>query len=240
MSFFTRPFLDTLRGLEARLDAGRIKALGLVLLGLLLGLWIYVPVHELAHAAACVATGGTVSELEIDPLFGGALLARVFPWVEAGGEYAGRLAGFDTGGSDLVYLATDLGPYLLTLLPGVWLLRKAGGDGGALLFGAALPLALAPFLGLTGDAYEIGSILTTRLPPWAGPELRELLRGDDLVKKLGEIQAAGGGGRAWAGAAAAAALGALWAFVTYALGGQIARALGRGPVPAPERADSVS
>jgi hypothetical protein len=41
-----------------------------------------------------------VWRLEIDPLYGGALLARWLPFVEAGGEYAGRLSGFDTAGSD--------------------------------------------------------------------------------------------------------------------------------------------
>ena len=50
----------------------------------------------------------------------------------------------------------------------------------AFAFGASLPVALAPFLSLTGDAYEIGSILVTRLPPWTGPASRQLLRGDDL------------------------------------------------------------
>ena len=124
------------------------------------------------HAAACEATGGGVTRLEIDRLYGGALLARAFPFVVPASEYAGRLSGFDTRGSDLIYLATDLGPFLLTLFPGVWALRRAARARRAALFGAALPFALAPFLSLSGDAYEIGSILVTRLPPWTAPAMR--------------------------------------------------------------------
>src|SRR6185369_9765239 len=132
------------------------------------------------------AAGGTVSRLEIDALYGGALLVRVFPWVVAGSEYAGRLSGFDTRGSDTVYLVTDLLPFVLTL-PGVWALRRAARAGRPALFGAAAPFALAPLLSLTGDAYEIGSILVTRLPPWAS--VAALLRGDDVSKVFARVGA---------------------------------------------------
>ena len=164
---FLRPALDLLRG-EARC-VRRPVDLAALALGLVAGWFVYVPLHELLHAAGCAATGGTVSRLEIAPLYGGSLLARLFPWVVSGGDYAGRLSGFDTGGSDLVYLATDLAPFLLTLFPGVWALRRAARAGRGLLFGLAAPFALAPFLSLTGDAYEIGSILATRVPPWTAP-----------------------------------------------------------------------
>ncbi|HYU34655.1 MAG TPA: hypothetical protein VEW48_21090 [Thermoanaerobaculia bacterium] len=217
-----RLFLDAFRGLERCLDRG-FRGLVLVLLGLAVGWWVYVPVHELLHAAACLATGGAVTRLEIAPQYGGALLARVFSFVTAGGEYAGRLSGFDTRGSDLIYIATDLGPFLLTLFPGVWLLRRAGAAGRPVLFGLALPLALAPFLSLTGDAYEIGSILVTRLPPWG-----EVLRGDDLVKKAQELAALPDA--PWGGFVLAALVGLVWAVLTCAAGGAVARALGRGPV----------
>ena len=152
-ALFSRPFLDLVRG-EMRC-VERPRDLAWLALGLAAGWWLYVPVHELLHALACLAAGGEVTRLEIDPLYGGGLLARWIPWVVAGGEYAGRLSGFDTGGSDLVYLATDLGPFVLTLFPGVWALRRAARAGRPLLFGAALPFALAPLLSLTGDAYEI-------------------------------------------------------------------------------------
>lgn len=233
---FVRPALDLLRG-EARC-VRRPVDLAWLGLGLLLGWWLYVPIHELAHALACLAAGGTVTRLEVDALYGGALLARLFPWVAVGSEYAGQLTGFDTGGSDLVYLATDLGPFLLTLLPGVWALRRTARAGRGLLFGISLPFALAPFLSLTGDAYEIGSILVTRVPPWAGEAARQLLRGDDLFAKGGEI-AAGvslGPPAVWVGYALAALLGVLWAFGTYRLGAWLATRLGEGPLAA-ESAD---
>lgn len=225
--FFLGPFLDALAGLEACLDRGRERALVVVFLGLLVGYWIYVPLHELGHAFACMTTGGEVTRLEISPLYGGALLERVFPWVASGGEYAGRLSGFDPRGSDGTYLATDLGPFLLTLFPGVWALRRAGTAARPLLFGFALPYALAPFLSLTGDAYEIGSILTSWLPPWSGTETRALLVGDDVLKKISELRSLGSA--PWGGLVLSTVLGALWALATYALGGWIANGLGARP-----------
>jgi hypothetical protein len=228
-AFFLRPVVDTLRGLERCLEERGLPALAWIALGLLAGWWVYVPVHELAHAGACLAAGGAVSRLEIDPLYAGALLARAIPWVEPGGEYAGRLSGFDTHGSDLVYLATDLGPFAFTVWPGVWLLRRAAAGRWPLAFGLALPWALAPFLSVAGDAYEIGSILVTRLPPWAGPATRELLRGDDLAKVIGGVSALPAGAP-WGGLALGAALGLAWAWGTYGLGGLVAGLVGEGPV----------
>lgn len=228
-AFFTRPLLDLLRG-EAR-SVRRPRDLLALGLGLAVGWWIYVPAHELLHALACLAAGGEVSRLEIDPLYGGALLARAIPWVIAGSDYAGRLSGFDTGGSDLVYLATDLGPFVLALLPGAWALRAAARLRWPVAFGAALPFALGPFLSLTGDAYEIGSILLTRVPPWTAEAARELLRGDDLLLRAGAVADAGGPA-AWIGLVLAALLGALWAFATYALAGWLAARLGQRPLAA--------
>jgi len=124
--------------------------------------WIYVPIHELLHALGCWVTGGAVSRLEIAPEYGGALLAHVFPFVVSGGDYAGRLSGFDTHGSDLVYLATDAAPFLLSIVLGVPLLRASNRGRRPVRFGTAVVLALAPFYSLTGDYYEMGSILVTR------------------------------------------------------------------------------
>jgi hypothetical protein len=226
------PFLDAFHGLDRCLESG-VRGLLLAALGLLAGWWIYVPVHELLHAAACRAAGGEVTRLEIDRLYGGALLARALPFVVPASDYAGRLSGFDTRGSDGIYLATDLGPFLLTLFPGVWALRRAAAGRRPAGFGAALPFALAPFLSLGGDAYEIGSIVATRLPPWASPAARSLLRGDDLVKKLGELAKVPGA--PWGGALVAVLLGVIWAFLTYGLGDALARALKAGPIPAESR-----
>lgn len=226
-----RPALDTWHGLDRVLEGPR--SLLLVGVGLALGWWIYVPMHELLHAFACLAAGGEVTRLEVAPLYGGHLLAAVLPWVVAGGDYAGRLAGFDTGGCDLVYLVTVLGPYVLSVWPGVWALRRAVERGSAWLYGASLPMALAPFLSFTGDAYEIGSILLTRLGPWR----RHLeLRGDDAVLwASNHWQAAAA---PWGGFALALFLGLLWAWTTYTLAAILARRLG-APALEPRTAEPV-
>lgn len=224
---FSLPLRDVNRGLDRCLDGG-VPALAWIGFGLVAGWWLYVPAHELLHAAACWIAGGTVTRLEISPLYGGGLLAGWLPFVVSGSDYAGRLSGFDTAGSDAIYLATDLGPFVLTLFPGVWLMRRAALSGRPGIWGATLPWALAPFLSLTGDAYEIGSILTTRLPFWTAA--REVLRGDDLVLKVQQV--AGQGPGIWAGLTVAALLGGLWAFGTYGLGSWIAGRLGFPPLPA--------
>ena len=47
-------------------------------LGLAIGWLIYVPVHELLHAAGCYLGGGMVSELEIKTIYGGGLLKTIY------------------------------------------------------------------------------------------------------------------------------------------------------------------
>src|SRR5262245_10080862 len=103
--FFAVPFWDGFHGLDRSPERG-LRSLGPVVLGLGVGWWLYVPLHELLHAAACAATGGRVERLEIDAIYGGALLARVLPFVTGASSYAGRLSGFDPRGSDWIYLAT--------------------------------------------------------------------------------------------------------------------------------------
>lgn len=227
------PLRDVLFGQQRTL--ARPRDLAWLLGGLVLGWWVYVPLHELLHAFGCLATGGEVSRLEVDPLYGGALLERLFPWVVSGSEYAGRLSGFDTGGSDAVYLATDLAPFLLTLVA-VWALRRAARAGRPGLFGMAAPFALAPFLSLTGDAYEIGSILVTRLPPWSAAAA--LLRGDDVGLVAERLAAAPV--PPWAGFVVACLVAVAWAWSTYWLGGAVARALGEPPIAAPVAAAGAS
>ena len=200
------------------------------MLGLGVSWWVYVPIHELLHALACLATGGQVTELEIDYLYGGAFWASLAPWITAGSDYAGRLSGFDTGGCDLVYLATVLGPYVLTIFPGVLWLRWAGRQGHSLAFGASLPLALAPFMSLPGDAYEVASILVTRIPPWT--DAADVLRGDDVflvVQGLATQPAS-----VYAGFAVGLVGALIWALCTYLLGWWLARWIER------RRADSKS
>jgi len=202
-----------------------VRGLVFVMVGLAVGWFVYVPIHELLHAAGCVLTGGEVTRLEIDALYGGGLLAGVFPFVSVGSEYAGQLTGFDTGGSDLVYLATDLLPFVLTVYPGVWAVRRFGLTGAALGFGFFLPFALAPFVSLTGDAYEIGSIIVTQVPAWSTTELRELIRDDDLVERVKVFRALDS--PPWSAWLLASALGFAWAFATYGLGSLVARKLGQ-------------
>ena len=219
-----RPARDFVTGLDGALDRGGLGLLAVVL-GLAVGWWVYVPLHELGHAGACLLSGGTVETLEVAPIYGGGLLAELFPFVVAGGDYAGRLSGFDTRGCDGIYLATVFGPYLLTLFPGVWALiacgrwarrRLLGGVG----FGLAMPFALAPFLSITGDAYEIGSILVTRLAPWTTDNA--LLRGDDLFKVIQGLSEAGVGASVWTGLTLATLVGAAWAWLTYGAGAWLA------------------
>jgi hypothetical protein len=215
------PWNDLVSGLERILERGS-KGLLLAGIGLVAGWWLYVPAHELLHAAACRASGGDVTRLEIAPEYGGLILAGWLPWVVSGGEYAGRLSGFDTRGSDWRYLATDLGPYLLTLFPGVWALRQAARRGLAMAWGGLLPCAMAPFLALTGDAYEIGSIVATRIPFLApSAAARELLRGDDLAKVAAALP-----GALIPGFLLAALLGVAWCFIWYWLSHRVSRALG--------------
>jgi hypothetical protein len=222
------PGRDLLAGLELCLDRHPAR-LALIGAGLLVGWWVYVPIHELLHAAACWATGGTVQTLEIDRLYFGGLLAHVFPFVVGASHYAGRLSGFDPHGSDVVRVATDQGPFLLTLFPGVWALRREARRGRAFWFGLWLTPALAPFLSLTGDAYEIGSIVTTRLPPWSAPATLALLRGDDLGLRIDALAAAAQ--PPWGGLVLAAFCGLVWALATYGVGHLIARLLGQPPLP---------
>ena len=77
------PWKDLMSGLDSVLE-GKAPRLAQVMIGLLAGWWVYVPVHELSHAGACWMAGGTVSRLEIDPMYGGGALASIVPWVTKG------------------------------------------------------------------------------------------------------------------------------------------------------------
>ena len=131
-------------------------------------------------------------ELQIQPLYGGLLLAKVLPFVRSGGEYAGRLTQFDTHGSDLTYLATDLAPFLLSLLGAFPLLAMARRKRSAVIFGAGVVLASAPLVSLTGDLYESGSIVVTAgvgaLPSSGAAGNPEAIRHDDLLALLGQFE----------------------------------------------------
>ncbi len=206
-------------------------ALGVMLLGLLVGWWLYVPVHELLHVAGCLVAGGEVWELELAPLYGGHLLARWFDFIVPESDYAGRLTGFDTGGSDLVYLSTVLMPFAITVFPGFWLFVRTlpgngvkPGHGRMFAVGALLVVVAAPLMSLTGDYYETGSILVSRLlAPLVSVDTLAW-RHDDLFRLIGELA-----GQAtlidWLGVTASLLVGLVAAVLTMALGSIIARAM---------------
>src|SRR5260370_1304419 len=74
--------------------------------------------------------------------------------------------------------------------------------------------------------------LPGRLPPWAGPAARGLVRGDGLGRRLRAIGDAAARApspmwQLWLGAALAAATGLAWALLTYGAGAALARLAGQ-------------
>lgn len=222
--FLTAPIDDYLAGLETCLHGRSWWTVPLIAAGCIVCWFIYVPIHELLHAFGCLAAGGSVTRLEIDAIYGAAFLQRFFPWIAVGSEYAGQLTGFDTHGSDLIYLATDLAPFTLTVLIGVPLLRavpRVSWPAWArnLTLGAALPVAYAPFISFTGDYYEMGSILVSRAAAWLRPGFDvQRWRSDDVFKLLGQLQEQAPAAGDYAGVALALLVGAGLGLATYALG----------------------
>jgi hypothetical protein len=227
-SFLLQPLNDYVGALGVVIRPGERRLFLITAAALVLSWWVYVPVHELAHAFGCIATGGTVSRLEIAPVYGAAWLQGFFPFIVSGSDYAGRLSGFDTHGSDWVYLATDAAPFVLTVVAGVPLLRSvrarstlSGRVAESAKFGFALPIAFAPFISLTGDYYEMGSIVVSRSALWWDPSVDlDRWRSDDVLRLLTDLSAAEGGIRPRDAAAVAVGLvlGGALAWGTYALG----------------------
>jgi len=239
--FFRLPLDDLIACLERLAESRRPYAALLVTgLSLVVTWFVYVPIHELLHVLGCVVTGGAVSRLEIAPQYGAELLARWFPFVVSGGDYAGRLSGFDWKDSDLIYLATDFAPFLLTILIGVPLVKVCAARGRPLLLGAAVVIGLAPFYNVIGDYYEMGSIITTRAVSIAGGAAKPAftnLRSDDVFKLIGDLVSKpaelglSGTGRVLAGwglVLLSIALAILLGFLTYALGTAFAWIVLRG------------
>ncbi len=228
------PLDDYRAALEVCLGRPRIHTVALTAAAFVLSWWVYVPVHELCHALGCVVTGGEVTRLEIDPLYGAALLQRVFPFVAVGSEYAGQLTGFDTHGNDLTYLATDFCPFLLTLLIGVPLLRSVSVRPmhpvlACAAFGAALPVAFAPFISIPGDYYEMGSIVVSRcVALWSPSFPLARWRSDDLFKLADHLLHVPGANLGdVAGVSASLLLGIVLVFTTYWLGTLLGRVIRR-------------
>jgi hypothetical protein len=223
IDFFAAPILDYAAALEAAFPAFKLSSAIVVIAAAAVTWWVYVPIHELLHAYGCIWSGGGVTRLEIDGAYGAAWLQQFFPFVAVGSEYAGQLTGFDTRGSDLIYLATDFLPFVLTIVIGVPLLQSAIGERrpwrAALKLGVAMPIAFAPFISITGDYYEMGSIIVSRLTSTlAGGFDLQRWRSDDLFKLAGELQAGDGTVADALGLSIAFIAGVLLMFATYAAG----------------------
>jgi len=218
------PFEDFLSGLERSIGKSAPFNIALIVLLFVVSWWIYVPLHELFHAFGCILGGGTVTELEISPKYGGAVLQKLFPFVTSGSDYAGQLTGFDTGGNDLTYLLTDFFPYLLTIFIGVPLLRSASRStplGAGIKLGISLPVAFAPFISFSGDYYEMGSIIVSRIAALFSPALDlNRFRSDDLFKLSDELFFSGGryGAGDITGVLFSFILGIVLIYTTYFLG----------------------
>ncbi|MEM7054619.1 MAG: hypothetical protein AAF446_08745 [Pseudomonadota bacterium] len=201
-----------------------------MMIGLLLGWWLYVPIHELLHVAGVVLPGGAVSELQLSPIYAADLLARVFPFVVSGSDYAGQLTGFDTRGSDWIYQSCVLMPYVITVFPGFWLWQKTLSRPGrpgvvtVMAAGALFVLVAAPLISVAGDYYESGSIIGSNLLAGTFDQTADAWRSDDLFKLIAEWP----GPMAWSdriGIAFSALLSVLLALCTLWLGSTLGRYL---------------
>ena len=250
-AFFRQPMDDVIACLGHLMTVrSPLKAMGPTLLAMVAFWFVYVPIHEILHVVGCVATGGEVSQLEIAPRYFGGLLAEIFPFVVSGSEYAGQLTGFDTKGNDLIYLATDFGPFVLTVLFGVLVIRLCARKRRPFLLGVGIVVGLAPFYNLPGDYYEMGSIITTRVVtiltggPLVGTATFEGIRSDDVFSLIDGIfrqpAEAGliGGGQVAVGSlliGIALVVDVLLAFGTYYLGSLVAnRVVGRERAQTPQ------
>ncbi len=176
-------------------QAEKASRLGLpVIISLIFFWFIYVPIHELLHVAGCVFSGGTVSELIMGKEYGADFLQKIFPFiVPQSSAYAGRVTGFDPNG-DLGYFLTVFCPFTLTILPGVWLFLQAARHKTMWLMGPGIILGFTPFLNLTGDYFEMGTIFSTRIinfmadgrPASLYPKYWDL-RSDDIFRLIGEL-----------------------------------------------------
>jgi len=218
------PFEDFFSGLESCLAKFSPVYILVLVVSFVISWWIYVPLHELGHALGCILGGGTVSSLEISPMYGASFLKEIFPFVSVGSDYAGQLTGFDTKGSDLIYLLTDFFPFLLTIFVGVPLLRSAAGSKplwASIKLGFGLPIAFAPFISFSGDYYEMGSIIISKIANLISPAIEiTRWRSDDLFKLAGELFFNGNpyGITDVVGVALSFLLGIVLIYVTYMLG----------------------
>jgi len=178
----------------------------ITMVSLVITWFIYVPIHELLHVGGCIWTGGTVTELIMGREYGADFLSKIFPFIKPESSiYAGRVTGFQPNG-DAGYLMTDFLPFVLTIFPGVFFLLKSAEKKRIWMAGPGIVAGLAPFTNLTGDYFEMGSILSTRIVNFLGAgtpaklimdttsspqkSFFNLLRSDDIFRLFKEIAAA--------------------------------------------------
>jgi hypothetical protein len=110
------------------------------------------------------------------------------------------------------------------------------------LFGVAVVLAYAPFISLTGDYYEAGSIALSRvayLVDSSVPLAR--WRSDDLPKLVSSLHRSGGGTAGdWIGITGSFIAGVALAWLTYRIGGLVYSVIHRSVVAPPTTSGSSS
>jgi hypothetical protein len=218
------PFEDLLSGLDNCFSKFSALYIAAAIISFLVSWWVYVPLHELGHALGCILGGGNVSKLEISPMYGAALLKEIFPFVSVGSEYAGQLTGFDTKGNDLIYLLTVFLPFLLTIFIGVPLLRSVPRStpiAAEIKLGLGFPIAFAPFISFSGDYYEMGSIIISKIANLISPTIEMIRwRSDDVFKLVEELFFNGNfyGITDVAGVTVSFLLGIILIYITYMLG----------------------
>ncbi len=164
--FFFQPVYDYVAALRLLSPVWPCLLMGSI--GLFVGWWVYVPIHELLHAWGCIVAGGEVTELQMSAEYGAEYLKFWFPFITVGSDYAGQLTGFDTKGNDWIYAFTVYAPFLITIIPGIplyqWVVHRSNpGTIACFFFGLLLPLAYGPFVSVFGDFYELGSIAASNL-----------------------------------------------------------------------------
>lgn len=221
----SQPLKDYQNALSAAFSKFSYLNLIVLITSAVVSWWLYVPVHELFHAFGCLITGGEVTDLAISRNYGAEFLKELFPFVTVGSEYAGQLKGFDTHGNDLIYLATDFFPYLLTIFIGIPLLKSAFYSKpftASFKLGISMPVAFAPFISIAGDYYEMGSIVISRIFTTISPEfVVDRFRSDDFFKLSNELLVKGSQTAEfpdYSGISLSLILGILLAFLTYFAG----------------------
>ena len=183
VSLFFRTFEDILN------ETG-YKGLFKIFLGLILFWHLYVPVHEMLHVAGCLLSGGEVETLTLKAQYGGLILQKVFPFVTAESEYAGRLTGFKTPNA-WAYALVDFFPYTLSLF-GITLIACCRRKKMAFFLGLGIILAFVSFISIPGDYYEAVSLFTTQVAKAINPSLQaDVLVSDDVFRSIKRLWEAG-------------------------------------------------